>query len=41
MCIVLKNDEGGVNVMYVDKVLVLFNYVIYLLVVKIFINVVN
>lgn len=27
--------------MYVDKVLVLFNYVIYLLVVKIFINVVN
>lgn len=40
-CIVLKNDEGGVNAMHADKVLVLLNHVIHLSVAKIFTNVAN
>lgn len=40
-CIVLKNDEGGVNAMHADKVLALLNHVIHLSVAKIFTNVAN
>lgn len=41
-CIVLKNDEGGVNAMHADKVLALLNLsVAKISVAKIFTNVAN